>query len=81
MSCGEEEVEIEGSVGMKQGDNFGPILFIHLIQAVTTTMDKKWTVATPDFRRNDSKEDGEVKYNPSLGRRVSPQIAGETFSF
>ena len=28
------------------------------------------------FRRHDSKEDGQVKYNPSLRRRVSPQTAG-----
>ena len=28
----EEEVEIKGIVGVKQGDNLGPILFILLIQ-------------------------------------------------
>ena len=81
MSVGEEEVEIEGSVGVKQGDNLGPILFIYLIQAVATTMDKKWTFATPDFRRHGSKKDGQVKYNPSLGKKVSIKTAGEKFSF
>ena len=40
MKVGKEEVEIEGKVGVKQGDNLGPILFIILIQAVSTTLDK-----------------------------------------
>ena len=42
FQCGEEKVKIEGTVGVKQGDNLGPILFIYLIQAVATTLDKKW---------------------------------------
>ena len=41
MKVGEEEVEINGTVGVKQGDNLGPILFILLIQAVASTLDKK----------------------------------------
>ena len=41
MKVGEEEVKIEGKVAVKQGDNFGLILFIILIQAVSTTLDKK----------------------------------------
>ena len=41
MKVGEEEVEIKGTVGVKQGDNLGPILFILLIQAVSSTLDKK----------------------------------------
>ena len=49
MKVGEEEVEINGTVGVKQGNNLGPILFILLIQAVASTLDKKWTFATPDF--------------------------------
>ena len=51
MKVGEEEVEIEGTVGVKQGDNLGPILFIILIQAVSTALNKKWNFTTPDFRR------------------------------
>ena len=38
----EEEVEIKGIVGVKQGGNLGPILFILLIQAISSTPDKKW---------------------------------------
>ena len=41
MKVGEEEVEIEGKIGVKQGDNLGPILFIILIQALSTKLDKK----------------------------------------
>ena len=66
MKVGEEEVEINGTVGVKQGDNLGPILFILLIQAVSSTLDKKWNFSTPDFRRHALKKDGGVKYNPSL---------------
>ena len=49
MKVGEEEVEINGTVSVKQGDNLGPILFILLIQAVASTLDKKWNFVTPDF--------------------------------
>ena len=49
MKVGEEEIEINGTVGVKQGDNLGPILFILLVQAVASTLDKKWNFATPDF--------------------------------
>jgi len=73
MSGGEEEeVEIECSVGVKQGDNLGPILFIYLIQAVSTTMDKKWIFATPDFQRHGSKKEGQMKYNPKTAVKNSP---------
>jgi hypothetical protein len=41
MRVGEEEVEIPESVGVKQGDNIGPILFIYLVQAVSTSLDIK----------------------------------------
>jgi len=57
----EEEIEIKGTVGVKQGDNLGSILFIFLIQAVSTTLDKKQNFATPDFRRYTLKLDGGVK--------------------
>ena len=53
MKVGEqEEVKIKGTIDVKQGDNIGPILFIILIQAVLTTLDKKWNFAKPDFRRH-----------------------------
>ena len=79
---GEEEVETEGTVGgIKQGDSVGPILFILLIQAVASTLDKKWSFATPDFRKHPLKKDGTVAYNPSLKRKVSKSTIGTSLSF
>ena len=81
MKVGEEEVEIEGTVGVKQGDNLGPILFILLVQAVASTLDKKWTFDTPDFRKHELKKDGSIKYNPSLKKKIPISTAGKAFSF
>lgn len=41
LPVGKEEVKIGAEVGVKQGDNLGPILFIYLIQAVSNTLDQK----------------------------------------
>ena len=49
MKVREEEVEINGTVSVKQGDNLGPILFFLLIQAVALTLDKKWNLLLPTF--------------------------------
>ena len=43
-------------------------------------MDKKWIFATPIFRRHGSKKDGQVNYNPSLGKKGSIKTAGEKCS-
>ena len=53
MRVGEEEVEISGTVGVKQRDNIGPILFIYFVQAVSTSLDNKWNFTTPYFGRRD----------------------------
>ena len=81
MKVGEEEVEIKGAVGVKQGDNLGPILFILLIQAVASTLDTKWLFATPVFRKHPPKKDGTVEYTPSLKRKVSKSTIGTSLSF
>ena len=81
MKVGDEEVEIEGTVGVKQGDNLGPILFILLIQAVASTLDKKWTFDTPNFRKHALKKNDSIKYNPSLKKKVSKSTLGMAFSF
>ena len=41
MKVGKEEVKINGSVGVKQGDNISLILLILLIKAAPSTLDKK----------------------------------------
>lgn len=42
LRVGNEKVEIEATmVGVIQGNNLGPILFLYLIQAVATTLDKE----------------------------------------
>ena len=82
MKVWEEEVEINGTVlGVKQGDNLGPILCILLIQAVASILDKKWTFTTPDFQKYQLKKDGNIAYNPSLKRKVPKSTIGTSVSF
>ena len=55
LRVGKEKVEIEATVGVIQiqGNNLGPILFIYLIQAVATTLNKemcKANIKQTDFR-------------------------------
>jgi len=47
---GDKKVKIKGEVGVKQGDNLGPILFIYLIQAVSVTLNQKWEFEQPVFK-------------------------------
>ena len=61
---GEEEVKIERTVGVKQGENLGPIIFIILIQAVSTTLVKNLNFATLNFRRYALKKNGDFRYLP-----------------
>jgi hypothetical protein len=71
----------ESTCGVKQGDNLGPILFIFMIQAVSTTLDKKWDFETPDFRWHGMKTNGRHKWNPNLGKGTSTATEGTPFSF
>ena len=80
MKVEEEEVKINGSVGVKQGDNLGLILFILLIQTVVSTLDKKWTYATPESRKHSLKKDGSIAYNPSLRKKTKSAIDTSLFS-
>ena len=83
MKVGEKEVEINGTVGVKQGDNLGPILFILLIQAVASTLDKKWNFDFADFRKHKLTDDGNFNknHNLSLKRKVLKTTIGTKFSF
>jgi hypothetical protein len=58
----------ESTCGVKQGDNLGPILSIFMIQAVSTTLDKKWDFKTPDLCWHRMKADGSHKYNLNIGK-------------
>jgi hypothetical protein len=71
----------ESTCGVKQGDNLGPILFIFMIQAVSTTLDKKWDFETPDLCWHGMKADGSHKHNPSLGKGTNTNTEGTPFSF
>ena len=81
MKVGEKEVEINETVSVKQGDNFGLILCILLIQTVASTLDKKWTFAIPNFQKYSLKKDGTIAYDPSLKKKVSKSIIGTLCSF
>jgi Reverse transcriptase (RNA-dependent DNA polymerase) len=85
MQIGKKTTKVVSTCGVKQGDNLGPILFIYLIQAVSTTLDKKWKFSTPDFRWHGEKTDNNgnttPKYNPSLGKGTSHLTQGERFLF
>lgn len=59
------------------------MLCIILIQAVSTTLGKKLTYPTPDFRKHSLKLDGDVEHNPSLRKKVTTTILKDIppFSF
>jgi hypothetical protein len=71
MNVDGRKKSFEITCGVKQGNNLGPILFLFMIQAISTTMDKKWDFKTPDFRWHGMKKDGNYKYNPNLGKGSS----------
>lgn len=42
--------EIPYSVGVQQGDNMAPVLFLFLIQAMSETLERRWDIEKPQFR-------------------------------
>jgi hypothetical protein len=52
-----------------------------MIQAVSTTLDKKCDFKTPAFRWHGIKQDGSHKYNPYLAKGTSTTTKGTPFSF
>ena len=73
--------KIEGNVGVKQGDNLGPILFIIMVNAVAKSLKKKWTFNKPKFRWHGMKANGSHKYDPKLKTGTNHNTKGETFEF
>ena len=57
LRVGKEKVEIEATVGVIQGNNLGPILFIYLIQALDKEM-RKANIKQTDFRSYKRRKDG-----------------------
>ena len=85
LRVGKEKVEIGATVGVIQGNNLGPILFIYLIQAVATTLDKemrKANIKQTDFRScKRRKKDGMFQHNPSLSKATNVKNEGTKFEF
>ena len=44
-----DDIEIQYTIGVKQGDNLAPVLFLFYIQAAIDTLEKKWTFAKPEY--------------------------------
>ena len=80
INVGKEKQKIIGTVGVKQGDNLGPILFIILVQAVSQTLDTHWKFNTPDFRMHGYNQEGNIKYNPDMMKKVRYQKKGTPFT-
>jgi hypothetical protein len=70
---GKEKVYIDYTVGVRQGDNMAPVLFLFLMQAMAESYDKK-RIATgrtdPEFRTHKAtaKCYGRLKYQPAPTR-------------
>ena len=84
LRVGKEKVEIEATVGVIQGNNLGPILFIYLIQAVATMLDKemrKANIKQTDFRSYKRRKDGMFQHNSSLSKATNVKNEGMEFKF
>jgi hypothetical protein len=63
LKVGKEERTIPHSVGVKQGDNMAPALFLFLMQAMAEALEKEWTecdIDVPQFRHFEEREGGRL---------------------
>jgi hypothetical protein len=77
MKVGTKTQSFGSTCGVKQGDNLGPILFIYVIQAVSLTLDKKWTFQKPDFRWRPFTANGQPKGSLT---NINRRNKGQNFS-
>lgn len=49
LKVGEADVTFDATIGVKQGDNMAPVLFLFYIQAAIEKMDRDWPVDRPEF--------------------------------
>ena len=82
MKVGAKMAKIKGTVGVKQGDNLGPILFIILTNAVAETLNRKWTFETPNLRWHGMKPDGTIdkRTKPNLKKATNSTMKGRQFT-
>ena len=45
LKVGKESVDIQQTVGVRQGDNLSPVIFLFVMTAFAETLEKKWTQA------------------------------------
>ena len=75
---------LEATVGVIQGNNLRPILFIYLIQTVATTLDKEMhgaNIKQTNFRSYKKRKDGMLQHNPSLSKATNVKNEGTKFEF
>ncbi|MHA7927757.1 MAG: reverse transcriptase domain-containing protein, partial [Marinobacter sp.] len=83
LTIGDEVLEIPYTIGVQQGDNMAPLLFIFLMQAVAETLDKKWTtegLRPLSYRapKHHQKKNGEITHRGRLLGQPCKTI-GRTF--
>jgi hypothetical protein len=61
IKVGKEERHIPCSVGVKQGDNMAPVLFLFLMQAMAEALEKEWgDIDMPQFRHFEKRNSGRL---------------------
>ena len=55
LKVGDSDIQFDSTIGVKQGDNLAPILFLVVMQAVMETLEPIWPAEKLEFR---TKENG-----------------------